>query len=339
VTVLSVAYPLLPVGPGSAGGAEQILYLIERGLVTRGFESIVIAAEGSRVSGQLLPTPGAEGQITDDTRSAAQQTHLRVIESAVANFPIELIHFHGLDFHAYVPDTSVAKLATLHLPPDWYPPCIFESVAVRLNCVSHTQAMAVVSAVKPAVIPNGIDTSLFKPPIGSDSLLWIGRICPEKGVHIALQVAHELDIPLTIAGPVHPFRDHQAYFDEQVQPLLDSRRKYIGPVGLDKKLDLLSRARCVLIPSLVAETSSLVAMEALAAGTPVVAFRSGALPEIVEDGQTGFLVESAQGMAAAVERIEQISTSECQRIAQRRFDQARMVNEYVGLYESLIAGT
>jgi glycosyltransferase involved in cell wall biosynthesis len=339
VTVLSVAYPLLPVGPGSAGGAEQILSLVERGLVARGLESIVIAAEGSQTSGLLLPTPAAQEEITESTRASAQENHLRQIEAALARYCVDVIHFHGLDFHSYVPNSSVPKLATLHLPPSWYPPCIFESGSVKLNCVSQTQADAVVGGIRPPVVPNGIETSVFRPRRGGDFLLWIGRICPEKGVHIALQVAHSLDVPLIIAGPVHPFQYQQVYFAKQVEPLLDSRREYIGPVGLDKKLDLLSTARCVLIPSLVAETSSLVAMEALAAGAPVIALRSGALPEIVDDEQTGFIVDSADAMAAAVERVDEISSNDCRRIARERFDHARMVDGYIELYASLQHGT
>jgi glycosyltransferase involved in cell wall biosynthesis len=156
--------------------------------------------------------------------------------------------------------------------------------------------------VRSARHSNGIPTESYTPAQAGSFLLWLGRICPEKGVHIALEVAHRLDAPLLIAGPVHPYPEHLEYFSRSVHPLLDDKRMYIGPVESSHKASLLSRARCVLIPSLIAETSSLVAMEALSSGTPVIAFRSGALPEIVSDGQTGILVDSAEEMSHAVRR-------------------------------------
>jgi glycosyltransferase involved in cell wall biosynthesis len=138
-----------------------------------------------------------------------------------------------------------------------------------------------------------------------------------------------------VAGPVHPFAWHQAYFHERIEPLLDEKRQYIGHVGLSQKIDLLGRAKCILAPSSVAETSSLVSMEALASGTPVIAYRSGALPEIVEEGVTGYVVDSEEEMAAAVERIEEISNDTCRAAAVTRFDANHMVRHYVSLYERL----
>ncbi len=335
LTVLSVAYPLLPVGPDSGGGAEQILYLLERGLVARGHRSIVIAAKGSRIAGELIETPAFEGEMTEEVREAARRDHLRSTEQALDRYPVDLLHFHGLDFSSYLPADRVRKLATLHLPPAWYPESIFHSEDVRLNCVSESQANAAPGKKLPVVL-NGIDTAAYE--IASREkkhLLWLGRICPEKGVHIGLEVAHRLDLPMVIAGPVHPFRDHQLYFSQQVQPLLDAKRQYVGAVGLDRKRSLFAEAKCVLIPSLVAETSSLVAMEAISSGTPVVAFRSGALPEVVEHGITGFIVESQEQMADAVKRIDEISPAACREQANNRWSASRMVEDYITLYESL----
>src|SRR5450755_1906600 len=98
----------------------------------------------------------------------------------------------------------------------------------------------------------------------------MGRICPEKGVHIALRLAHRLDQRMIVAGPVHDFESHHEYFAREVEPLLDDKRQYIGPVRGQDKSRLLAEARCLIVSSLVAETSSLVAMEAAASGTPVV---------------------------------------------------------------------
>lgn len=335
--VLSIAYPLFPVNADSPGGAEQILFLLERRLVAGGCESAVVAAAGSQVSGELIETPAPTGEITDAIREHAQRAHAECIRRALEQFPVDLIHFHGLDFYEYVPDARVPKLVTLHLPLAWYPRSIFERRDVTLCCVSESQAQTAPNGVRLRVIPNGIDVERYVPSVeGGDYLLWLGRICPEKGTDIALRAAHALDLPLIVAGPVHPFEYHQTYFKERVSPLLDANRRWVGPVGFEQKLELLACARCVLIPSLAAETGSLVAMEALASGVPVIAFRSGALPEIVEHGVTGFIVDSEEEMAAAVERIREISPARCREEALRRFDAERMVAGYLKLYRDLL---
>jgi glycosyltransferase involved in cell wall biosynthesis len=337
--VLSVAYPLLPVGTDLGGGAEQILSLVEQGVVDAGHQSVVIAAKGSKTAGELIEGSVVKGEITNDVRQEAQRVHLACIEKALERYAIDLIHFHGLDFYSYLPEQSVPMLATLHLPVSFYPAWIFNNndAKVKLNCVSNAQANSAPSPRKPPVVFNGVDTERYRGNSGEKNfLLVLTRICPEKGVHIALEVAHRLDLCLIIAGPVHPFRDHQIYFSEHVEPLLDEKRRYVGPVGIDMKIALLTGARCVLIPSLVAETSSLVAMEALSSGTPVIAFRSGALPEVVEHGETGFIVDCQDQMIEAVEHTAEISPETCRSRAKLRFEARRMVNDYLKLYRSVM---
>jgi glycosyltransferase involved in cell wall biosynthesis len=336
LTVLNVAFPLLPVTAGSGGGAEQILHLIERGIVDAGHRSIVVAAKGSEIAGELIETPAVKCEITEKVRADAQRKHACAIEQAIARTHVDVVHFHGLDFCAYRPHNDLPKLATLHLPTDWYPPSIFEDSSVQLNCVSKAQAASSPCPGLPVVL-NGIDTQRYKFSERTRRYaLWLGRICPEKGVDIALRVALRLDLPMIVAGPVQPFHDHEIYFAEKVKPLLDSKRQYIGAVDLDTKVQLLSEAFCVTIPSLVAETSSLVAMEALASGTPVIAFRSGALPEIVDHGMTGFIVDSEDEMEAAIGQIARISPDVCRSTALERFEASRMIGGYLALYERLI---
>lgn len=338
LTILNVAFPLLPVTLGSSGGAEQILYLLERGIVDAGHRSIVIAAKGSDIAGELIETPPVTSEITEEVRKDAQREHARAIEGALARTQVDLVHFHGLDFCAYRPQNMLPQLATLHLPAALYPVSIFEDSSVRLNCVSLAQAASSLRPELP-VICNGVDLKRYRS--GTESrryVLWLGRICPEKGVDIALRVALRLDLSMIVAGPVHPFRDHEIYFAEKVRPLLDSKREYVGAVDLDTKVELLSKASCLLIPSLVGETSSLVAMEALASGTPVIAFRSGALPEIVEHDKTGFIVDSEDEMAAALGQIGRISPEVCRSTALERFEGSRMIDEYLRLYDRLVSG-
>ncbi len=343
MNVLSVAFALMTVSDSAGGGSEQILWQVERGLVKAGHRSFVIAAEGSSVSGCLIPTPSADGEITDPRRHAAHRAHRKAIHALLESSSIDLIHFHGLDFPEYIPASGPPMLATLHLPINLYPKQIFDNPDLTLNFVSQSQAAACRYPHPGQYVPtvcNGIELSHYAPAHYApahkeDYLAVLARICPEKGIDTALRVAHRLDLRLIVGGPVHPFPSHQAYFNERVKPLLDDKREYIGPVDLPRKICLLARAKCLLAPSSIAETSSLVAMEAIASGTPVIAFRSGALPEVVEHERTGFIVDSEDEMANAVLRIGEISPEVCRQAAVTRFDGTRMTREYLALYERL----
>jgi glycosyltransferase involved in cell wall biosynthesis len=169
-----------------------------------------------------------------------------------------------------------------------------------------------------------------------DFALAIGRICPEKGFHFALDAARKAGLKLLLAGQVFPYESHLKYFENEIVPRLDRKRIFIGPARFGKKRRLLAKAKCLIIPSTVAETSSLVAMEALACGTPVVAFRSGALPEIVEDGRTGFLVNSVRGIEQALRKVETLDPMDCRAAASSRFSSRTMAGRYLRLYERLI---
>ncbi|MGH7210428.1 MAG: glycosyltransferase, partial [Acetobacteraceae bacterium] len=168
--------------------------------------------------------------------------------------------------------------------------------------------------------------------------LMLGRICPEKGQHLALAAARQAEMPLLLAGQIYPYPEHLTYFAEAVAPLLGKRHRFIGRRGFAQKRRLLAAARCVLIPSQVAETSSLVAMEALACGTPVIAFAIGALPEILDHGRTGFLVGNVAEMADAIRHADEIDPQTCRQVARERFALARTTAAYLELYARLAAG-
>ncbi len=126
------------------------------------------------------------------------------------------------------------------------------------------------------------------------------------------------------------------YFRDEVRPRLGAGARFLGPIGVAEKARLLARARCLVVPSLAPETSSLVAMEALACGTPVVARRVGALPEIVEDGRTGFLVDGVDELAEAIRDSARLSAADCRGAAEARFGAATMVERYLDLYRRLL---
>ena len=339
LTVLSVAFPFAPVGQDAVGGAEQVLAQLDAALVRAGHQSIVVACAGSSPAGALVATPRTTGPITDSVRRHVHVAHRRAIERALQRWPADVVHMHGIDFHAYLPPPGPPVLVTLHLPPEWYPPAIFHLKRPNtfLHCVSVSQrARCPGEARLLPEVPNGVALEALSARHAKRRFaLVLGRICPEKGFHIALDAAKRAGVPLLIAGEAFRYAAHEAYFAREVSPRLDAYRRFIGPIGLVRKRRLLTAARCVLIPSLAPETSSLVAMEALACGTPVIAFPSGALPEIVEHGRTGFIVRDEREMAEAIHAAARIEPEACRAAARERFSLERTVERYFVLYRDL----
>jgi len=208
-----------------------------------------------------------------------------------------------------------------------------------LHCVSASQTRSCPPCenLLPCV-QNGVALEQLRTTVGKrDFALALGRICPEKGFHLGLDAAIEAGIPLIVAGEVFHYRDHEEYFRREMLPRLNGHtRRFIGPVAMPRKRRLLAAARCLLIPSLVPETSSLVAMEAMACGTPVIAIDRGSMPELIVDGTTGFLVEDVAGAVAAVAAAAALDRSAIRAHAVERFGVGRMVDAYVEVYETLL---
>ncbi|WP_338665695.1 glycosyltransferase [Pararoseomonas sp. SCSIO 73927] len=345
LTILSVAYPLAPVGPDSVGGAEQVLSTLDHALHAAGHRSIVIAQEGSATAGRLRPIPPPVGPLDEAAIARAQRATAEAIAATLAEERVDAVHMHGIDFHAYLPPPGPPVLATLHLPPGWYTAPALAPVRPRtwLHAVSAAQHAALppgCTAVLPP-IPNGVpvDELAAARHAPRTYALTLGRICEEKGQHHALEAAHRAGIPLLIGGAVFPYPAHEAFFADRIQPRLDERRRFLGPLAFARKRRLLAAASCLLVPSTAPETSSLVAMEAAACGTPVIAFRSGALPEVVEHGATGLLVNDAAEMADAIPLTATLDREAIRATARARFSRTRMAADYIALYRQLCATT
>jgi glycosyltransferase involved in cell wall biosynthesis len=345
LTVLNVAFPFARVGPDAAGGAEQILSTLDEGLEARGHHSIVVAVKGSEVHGELLAMPPADATIAYATWDRSHLAYRRVLADVLRTRSIDVVHMHGMDFLSYMPDVQVPIVATLHLPVRWYPESLLRLVRADLvlTCVSESQRRTLPAAplVPVDVIQNGvaIDRLARRGSRRREFVAVLGRICPEKGVHLALQAAGIAGVPLVIAGQVFGYEEHLEYFRRHIEPSIGPSCRFIGPVGPRRKRRLLSAARCLLVASQAPETSSLVAMEAMACGTPVVAFATGALPEVVEHGVTGFLVRSPEEMADAISMVGRIDPAACRARAVARFSDQRMIGEYIDVYEHLTSAS
>ena len=340
LTVLSVGFALAPVGPDAVGGSEQVLSALDAALVAGGHRSIVVGCRGSVAAGELVETGiDPSGTVCDPLRRTAEAATRDAIAATLRRVRVDLVHMHGLDFPATVDASDAPTLVTLHLPPAWYT-ALPRRARTWMHCVSATQERACPPGT--ALLPfigNGVPVGrLQQTRYGKrDYVLALGRVCPEKGQHIALEAAHRADVTLLLGGAVFPYPDHEAYFQDQVVPRLDARRRFVGPLCFDRKRRLLSGARCVLLPCLAPETSSLVAMEALACGTPVIAYPSGALAEIVEHGRTGFLVHDPAEMAARIAEIGSIDPELCRATARARFSVDRMIGSYLDRYHAITA--
>lgn len=339
LSILSVAYPFAPVRWDTVGGAEQILVRLDRALMDAGHASTVIAVEGSSVAGRLIASPGVGGIIDAASRARAHSSIMTAIGEVLASSRVDLVHLHGLDFLEYLPPPGIPVLVTLHLPLHLYSEAALHPArpGTWLLPVSASQTRGRTDLALLPPIENGVALPAARPRARRGYALALGRICPEKNFAAALDACRLAQCPLLLAGQVYAYREHRHYFDREIAPRLDRLRRWIGPIAGARKRRLLAGARCVLVPSRIAETSSLVAMEALAAGVPVIAYPAGALPDIVEHGRTGFIVEDVDAMARAVGGAARIDPDACRRAVRERFSAERMIREYLALYDRLAA--
>jgi glycosyltransferase involved in cell wall biosynthesis len=185
--------------------------------------------------------------------------------------------------------------------------------------------------------PNALDLSAFPvQPHRGDYLLFLGRMSFDKGCHRALEVAREAGVPIKIAGKLREPLEKE-YFETYVRPNLGWGREYLGEVSHAEKVDLLQNARATLFPIDWEEPFGLVMIESMACGTPVIATRRGAVPEVIEHGRSGIIVDEHLDMVAALEAADRLEPLECRRYVEERFSRERMVGDYLAAYETLIA--
>jgi glycosyltransferase involved in cell wall biosynthesis len=207
--------------------------------------------------------------------------------------------------------------------------------------ISDDQRKPVPSANWQATIYHGLPLDEFEfQPNPASYLLFLGRFMPGKRPDLAVEIARRAGLPLKMAGKIHP--GEREYFAQQIEPLLACSRDftdYLGEVGGELRRQLIANARALLFPVEWAEPFGMVMIEAMACGTPVIAFGRGAVPEVLTHGMNGFIVDNIEQAVSAVARIGEIDRAQCRRSFEQRFTAERMAADYLRVYEQLLAGT
>jgi glycosyltransferase involved in cell wall biosynthesis len=335
--VAILAPPWIPVPPPGYGGIEQVIALLAAELTERGNSVTLFAAPGTRSSAEVLsPLEGPhpdEIQLSIYEADHVASTFARIEE---AEEPFDVIHDNcGFTAFAFADRIDTPLVHTLHGPftddtRAFYARHAHKARAVALSRYQAEQAPAELDVVAVIGNPIVVDDFPFQPDKG-DYVLWIGRMNADKGPNRAIAAAREAHVRLVLAGPVQPGQEE--FFAREVEPHIDGDRvKYIGEVG-EEKAGLYAGARAFLMPIRWAEPFGLVMTEAMACGTPVIAFREGSAPEIVLDGETGFVVEDEHAMAEAIGRLGEIDPERCRESARERFDVAAVAEAYESAYE------
>src|SRR5215216_2349523 len=337
-----LAPPWIPVPAPAYGGIEEVVRLLCDGLAERGHDVTLFAAPGSRSRASVVPV--LEDAHPDDIQKAQfEADHVARAFAAIdaADEPYDVLHDHvGHTALAMADRVSVPLVHTLHGPFDEQA-CRFYAEHGRKACIVAISQAQLDDAPEAmgggCVVHNPIDCAEW--PFREekeDFVLWIGRMSPDKGPHRAIAAAREAGARLLLAGPVQPGQEE--FFSEEVEPhLAQDGIEYIGEADAERKRDLYQRARALLMPIRWPEPFGLVMVEALACGTPVIAFPEGSAPEVVEDGRTGFVVGDEHAMAQAVERLDEIEPSDCRGACERRFGVVAVVRGYEEVYRAAAA--
>jgi glycosyltransferase involved in cell wall biosynthesis len=343
--VAMLAPPWIPVPPPGYGGIEAVLDVLCRALVARGHDVTLLAAPGSTSAARVrtfsdAAHPHEIGASIHEAHHVASAWDY-IERSAAAGTPFDVVHDHsGLTALAMADRIDLPVVHTVHVAFRGEVARFYERHGhkARIVTISRSQADSAPPGVQvAAVVPNPIAAEEW--PLRRDKddyLLWIGRLDADKGPHRAIEAARLARRRLVLAGPVQAGQEQ--YFSEQVQPHIDGTRvQYIGEITGAAKQELFARAQALLMPVRWREPFGMVMVEALACGTPVVAFPEGAAAEIVIDGENGMLVADEAEMARAVARLGSIDPERCRASVTDRYSVGVTASGYERVYRRAIA--
>ncbi len=330
------------VPPAGYGGTERVVSWLTEALVERGHHVTLFASGDSRTSAELVPIGerslrGAQGV------SVPLAPHVQMLEAVLRRrHTFDVIHFHCDLIHLPISRRlTTPHVTTVHGRLDLAElvSTYAEYTDVPLVSISEAQRRPVPGCRFVATVHHGMPLDTYTPQWESDHYFaFVGRISPEKRVDRAIEIARALGVPLRIAAKVD--RNDLEYFERDIAPLLrDPLVDFVGEVGDEAKAEILGRARALLFPIDWPEPFGLVMIEALACGTPVIAFDHGSVREIVEHGVTGFVVDDLRDALSAAERVGELDRRKCRETFERRFSCDRMAADYLRVYEDLARGT
>jgi glycosyltransferase involved in cell wall biosynthesis len=287
---------------------------------------------------QTFPAPQPEGT---DQALRIELLHAARAAAAIEDLDLDVVHDHTRLGPVTAVSRSVPTVLTVHSAVSGPDSALTELEAVQRwvlpVAISAAQRDAAPSIRWSATIHNGINVDAFRVTPKEPFLLYLGRLSPHKGVHLAIDAARTVGRRLVLAGgwTVPEERD---YVDRVIRPALGEDVVWVGEVGGEEKVELLSRAACLVLPVMWQEPFGLVAVEAMASGTPVVALRAGALPELIVHGRTGMLCDRADELPAAIERACGMDPDACRAHVAAEFDARKMGARYEDLYLRTVDG-
>ena len=328
------------VPPRYYGGTERIVSYLTEELVAQGHDVTLFASGDSRTAAELAPVcprslrldPGCIDQLAHHLLML-EQVLQRADEFDVIHFHVDYLHF-PLSRRARYPHVTTLH-GRLDLPD--LAPLYEEFDEEPLVSISDSQRLPLPWVNWLATVYHGLPRGLYRfhPERGS-YLACLGRISPEKRIDRAIEIAKQVGIPLRIAAKVD--KADQEYFDTVIEPLLhDPLVEFVGEIADDEKNAFLGNAHALLFPIDWPEPFGLVMIEAMACGTPVIAYSHGSVPEVMEQGRTGYIVEGLDDAVEAVRRLPRLSRARCREVFEERFTAARMARDYVAVYERLVA--
>ncbi len=342
--IAMLAPPWIPVPPPGYGGIEAVVHLLTRELVARGHEVTLFAAPGSQSRAEvraLLDRPHPD----EIERALHEADHVarsfEAIDAAEADGrPYDVVHDHcGFTAFAMADRLSTPLVHTLHGPFTADTSAFYGHHAPKAQVVaiSNAQLEAGPPELRVAgVVPNPIDAQDWPLVVEKEPyLLWVGRMTAEKGPHRAIEAARRAGMRLVLAGPIQP--GQESFFEREVAPHLDGERiEFVGEIAGERKRQLFSRARALLMPIRWPEPFGMVMVEAMVCGTPVLAFPEGAARELVLPSETGFLVDDEQAMADACSELDAVDPWRCRESTVRRFDVRSVARAYERVYRRVM---
>jgi len=327
------------VPPQSYGGTERVVSYLTEELVRQGHDVTLFASADSTTSAKLVAGSPQSLRLWPGSVDPLAH-HICMLERLILlTDAFDIIHFH-IDYLHFPLSRRMTwrHVTTLHgrldLPD--LQPLYDEFGDMPVVSISNDQRQPLPQARWQATVYHGLPPALYTPREQAEPyLVFLGRVSPEKRADRAIEIARRAGLPLRIAAKVDAA--DRAYFDTEIAPLFDQPGvEYLGEVGEDAKNDLLGNATALVFPIDWAEPFGLVMIEAMACGTPVIAWRSGSVPEVVDEGVTGFIVDSIEAAVEAVGKAARFDRRRCRQVFEERFTVERMARDYVSVYERLL---